>query len=283
MIARIAAALAAALLLAACGEPARDWPEPSPALWEVVSPAGERGWLFGTIHSLPLEARWRTPALESALANSGVLVVEVADVGDARKAAAVFERYAYDDDLPPLLHRVAAGDRADLAAFLERADSSEADFAATETWAAALTLANRARSLEAGQNVDRALIDVRSEVVALESHDVQYALFDALPPKEQADLLMALARDTGGEEGRVEAWLTGDLAALERTGAKLLNDPELREALQTGRNERWTPRIAEMIERGRRPFVAVGTAHLFGERSLPSLLEARGYTIRRIQ
>jgi hypothetical protein len=28
-------ALAAACALAACGEPARDWPDPSPALWEV--------------------------------------------------------------------------------------------------------------------------------------------------------------------------------------------------------------------------------------------------------
>ena len=282
MIRRLVA-LAAALLLAACGEPAREWPEPSPALWEVVSPEGERGWLFGTIHSLPLEVRWRTPALESALGNSGVLVVEVADVGDATKAAAVFERYARDDGLPPLSRRVAAKDRADLAAFLERAGSSEADFAGTETWAAALTLANRARTHEAGQNVDRALIDVRSEVVALESHALQYGLFDALPPEEQADLLMALARDTGGEAGRIEAWLTGDLAALERSGAGLLGDPELRAALQTGRNERWAPRIAAMIDGGRRPFVAVGTAHLFGEKSLPDLLEARGHTVRRLQ
>jgi hypothetical protein len=283
VIRRLVAALAASLLLAACGEPDRAWPEPSPALWEVASPEGERGWLFGTIHSLPLEVRWRTPMLESALANSGVLVVEVADVGDAKKAAAVFERYAHDEGLPPLSRRVGAEDRADLADLLKRAGSSEADFASTETWAAALTLANRARTLEAGQNVDRALIDVRGEVVALESHALQYALFDALPPEEQADLLMALARDRGGEVGRIEAWLTGDLAALETASAPLLSDPELREALQTGRNERWAPRIAGMIESGRRPFVAVGTAHLFGEASLPALLKARSYTVRRIQ
>ena len=280
---RLVLALAGALLLAACGEPEREWPEPKPALWEMVSPEGRRGWLFGTIHSLPLEVRWRTPALEGALANSGVLVVEVVDVGDTAKAESVFERFARNESLAPLSQRVAPEDRADLAAFLDRAGSGETDFATTDTWAAALMLANRARQLETGQNVDRALVDVRSEVVGLESHAVQYALFDALPPEEQTDLLMALARDTGGEAERIEAWLTGDLAALERASAPLLGDPELRTALQAGRNVRWAPRIAEMVEAGRRPFVAVGTAHLFGEQSLPALLEAEGYTVRRVQ
>jgi uncharacterized protein YbaP (TraB family) len=275
--------LASALLLAACGEPERDWPEPSPALWEVVSPEGERGWLFGTIHALPEEVRWRTPALENVLAGSGVLVVEIAEVGDAGAAAEAFERYAGGQGLVPLARRVPEADRADLSGLLERANMDQGDFAGTDTWAAALTLANRARRLEMDQNLDRSLVDAAGEVIGLESHEAQYALFDALPAKEQADLLLALARDTSGEQARIESWLTGDLAALEAASAPLLDDPELREALQAGRNRKWAPRIAALVEGGRRPFVAVGTAHLFGEDSLPALLEAQGYTVRRIQ
>jgi uncharacterized protein YbaP (TraB family) len=277
-----ALALAAALLLAACDEPQREWPEPSPALWEVVSPEGQRGWLFGTIHALPAEVRWRTPAIDAALAGSGVLVVEIAAVGDADKAAAAFERFSGGDDLPPLSRRVALEDRADLAAFLRRAGMEDDDFASTDTWAAALILANAARSQDRGQSVDRALTEARGHVVELESYIAQYALFDALPASEQADLLMALARDTSDESSRIAAWLTGDLAALEAASAPLLDDPELREALQAGRNRQWAPRVAGLIESGRRPFVAVGTAHLFGKDSLPELLEARGYKMRRI-
>ena len=281
---RLVLALAGALLLAACGEPEREWPEPKPALWEMVSPEGRRGWLFGTIHSLPLEVRWRTPALEGALANSGVLVVEVVDVGDTAKAESVFERFARNESLAPLSQRVAPEDRADFAAFLDRAGSGETDFATTDTWAAALMLANRARQLEAGQNVDRALVDVRSEVVGLESHAVQYALFDALPPEEQTDLLMALARDTGGEAARIEAWLTGDLAKLasEMEGT-FLDQPALRQSLLVDRNAYFAARIVEAIERGRAPFVAVGAGHMLGPGGLPALLAARGYTVRRVQ
>src|SRR5690606_6408771 len=61
------AALAALAWLAACGEPAHDWPDASPALWDVSGPEGEKRWLFGTIHSLPDGVAWRTPAIEAVL------------------------------------------------------------------------------------------------------------------------------------------------------------------------------------------------------------------------
>jgi uncharacterized protein YbaP (TraB family) len=277
-------ALAGALALAACGsEPARDWPAPSPALWQVTSPTGEAGWLFGTIHALPAEVEWRTAALDAALAQAQVVVVEIAALGDRDEAEAAFEAAARSADLPALSERVAPADRADLAAFLDRAGSDDGDFAGIDTWAAAVTLANRSREIDGGQSVDRALMGGAKEIVGLETHASQYAVFDALPAGEQADLLMALARDTGPEAERIEDWLTGDLAALERASAGLLDDPELRAALQTGRNLRWAPIVAGLVEQGRKPFVAVGTAHLFGADSLQAQLEARGYTVRRVQ
>lgn len=284
MIARALLALAGSLLLAACGgEPAREWPDPQPALWELTAPGGKQGWLFGTIHALPAEARWRTPALDQALAASQVLVVEIAELGDANKASGTFARFARSTGRPPLSERVDPADREDLLRFLDRADIGEDDFAELDTWAAAITVANRAREIETRQNVDRALIDGARRVVGLETFAVQYAIFDSLPQEEQADLLMALARDSGSQVERIEAWLRGDLAALEAGSAGLLGDPELRAALQTRRNLRWVPKIAELVEGGRKPFVAVGTGHLFGEQSLPALLEALGYAVRRIQ
>ena len=283
MTARAWLALGAALLLAACGGPAREWPDPRPALWDVTGPDGQRGWLFGTFHSLPAEVSWRTPAFDAALGQSGVLAVEIAELGDANKSAGIFARLSRSTGLPPLSERVEPEDREDLARFLDRASIGDDDFSEVETWGAALVVANRARPDGERQSVDRALIAAAPRVVGLETFERQYGAFDGLPPEEQADLLMALARDAEGEYDRIEDWLKGDLEALERGSAGILGDPELRTALQVNRNARWAPDIARMIERGERPFVAVGTAHLFGEQSLPALLEAEGFTVRRVQ
>ena len=111
--------LAAGLALASCGAPEREWPAPSPALWEVTGADGARGWLFGTIHALPDGVEWRTPALDEALGDAGTLVVEIAALGDAAAAGEAFEAVSTSPGLPPLLQRVPAGDRAALAGALD--------------------------------------------------------------------------------------------------------------------------------------------------------------------
>ena len=286
MIARLLLAIAGALALAGCSGPARDWPEPSPALWEVTGAEGQQGWLFGTIHSLPRGARWRTEAVDGAFARSSLLVVEIANLGDSSEASAVFERLATTPGLPPLSQRVPAEDRPALAALLDRAGMDDGAFSETETWGAALLLAGRVRRNDTGSGVDRALIAEAARVEGLESFEEQYAVFDRLPPARQARLLTALAAeaDSHAEDQRVIAWLTGDIAALEREASVgILADPELREALQLSRNRAWAGRVAALLDGGERPFVAVGAAHMWGEEGLPALLAARGYTVRRVQ
>jgi uncharacterized protein YbaP (TraB family) len=286
VIFRLLLALGGALALAGCGEPARDWPEPSPALWEVTGPGGEQSWLFGTIHSLPEGARWRTAAVDHAFERSSLLVVEVAELGRSDEAGAIFQRLATTPGLPPLTQRVPPADRPALAAFLDRAGMDDDAFSDTESWGAALLLANAVRRSDSGNGVDRALIADAPRVEGLESFEEQYAVFDRLPAAEQAELLTALAADAEGdfEDRRVIAWLTGDMAALERdSSAGILADPELREALQLARNRAWAQRVGELLESGERPFVAVGAAHMWGDEGMPALLVERGFIVRRVQ
>lgn len=280
-------ALAALLGAAACGvEAAREWPAPSPAVWEVTDPQGEKGWLFGTIHALPDGASWRTPLLDSVLEQTGVLVVEVSNLGDAELASQAFTAFAAGRGLPPLLERVPEEDRPALTAALERADLEAGDLAATDSWAAALLIANGSRTGQAGNGVDRALLSRGFEVIALESYPAQFAIFDRLESEDQNVLLIDTAErtGTGAEQELVEAWIKGDIATIEReTQGGFLADPELREALLVKRNRAWTERIAPLLSEGRRPLVAVGTAHLVGPDGIAALLEERGYTVRRIQ
>jgi uncharacterized protein YbaP (TraB family) len=280
-------ALAGALALASCGgEPARDWPEPSPALWEVSGSNGEGGWLFGTIHALPDGAEWRTPAFEQAFAQANLLMVEIGNLGDAEDATKAFETYATGPAQPPLSMRVSAEDRPALAALLERAHMEERDFWNVETWAAAMMLADAARDAEAENGVDRQLLSAGKTADALESYAQQFDRFDSLSQADQRELLASTARDAQRDDAdaRIEAWLTGDLAAIEQQMTEgFLSRPALRKALLTDRNELFASRIALRLEEGAKPFVAVGTAHLLGPDGLPALLSSRGYTVTRVQ
>lgn len=272
-------ALTGALALAACGEapvPAR------PALWEVAGANGEKAWLFGTIHALPRPAAWHSPAIDAALGGADRIVVEVAAVDPK-----IFAELARTPRQPPLSSKVPPELRARLAEQLDAAGLDASRFADLETWAAAMTLAQaNARGLDPANGIDRAVVALAGKrpVVELEGTRGQLAIFDRLPESEQRDLLSAVLADPGEPDSPAQAWLKGDMAAIEReTHRGLLADPELRAALFTVRNRAWAERIAAMLAGGQRPFVAVGAAHMAGSEGLPALLAARGYAVRRLQ
>lgn len=282
-------ALAACLWLAACSAPAgheREWPTPSPALWELKDAQGQQGWLFGTVHALPEGLEWRNQAADAALEQSGLLVVEIADLANSQEAAAAFRARASTPGLPPLLQRLPPDDRAAVGHLLAMAGMDERDFADMELWAAALTLAGATRKYDPANGVDRALLSEAEEAVGLETFALQFSYFDQLAQEDQAQLLVAVAEEVrrAEQDEHVSAWLTGDLAALERSAMQgMLADPELQAALVTARNGAWAGTIARLMEQGRRPFVAVGAAHMLGNDGLPALLAARGFEVRRIQ
>ena len=290
MIRHLAALLAGALWLSGCSAPDpladHDWPDAAPALWEVTSPAGETGWLFGTVHALPDGLNWQTPAVDTAAEQSGLLLVEIADLGASSSSADIFAALSSSPALPPLLDRVGETDRPSLQRLLDLSGADESDFDRTETWAAALILSGAMRNGDPANGVDRALISGARRVEGLESYDQQYRIFDALPEVDQADLLLAVAGEAEGFDPvpALESWLTGELdtlAALADDG--MLADPGLRAALLDRRNQDWTVAIRAAIDQGHKPLVAVGTAHMLGTSGLPALLEQQGYAVRRIQ
>ena len=282
------------LLLAGCsdapGEAAADSTPPSPLLYELASADGTvEGWMLGTIHALPDGTKWRTDAIGRVVDSADLLVVEIAALNDPAKTARVFSGMSRTSGLPPLDQRLPADLKPRLSALLEDGDLSPGQFAEVETWAAAIMLAQIGATGDPANGVDRALLAdfAMRQVRELEGAATQLAIFDLLPEAQQRTMLAAVVRDSETarkDPARLQrAWLAGDAATIEQsTREGFLADPALREALLTGRNRRWMEQIAPLLKDGPRPLIAVGTAHLVGPDGLAALLEAEGYTIRRL-
>lgn len=284
-------ALFACLLVQGCRQAERPVEPPAaPALWVIEDRRGETaGWLFGTIHALPDGARWQTPALDSAVAAAGVLVVEVRDL-DPKRLVAEFARLAQDRPGPPLAARLPPAERQALAELLERERVSASRLDRLETWAAALAVAQLGNAAKPGNGADKALLASFSgrPVREFEGAADQLAIFDGLPERDQRAMLAAIIAEQERAErdatALARAWLAGDTARMERlvrTG--LLAEPALHEALLVQRNRQWIEVLLPLLMQDQRPLVAVGAGHLLGPDGLPALLERAGFRVRRIQ
>lgn len=286
---RLLLPLLAALALAGC----QRAPEVHPALWLVEGPGGQKAWLFGTIHALHDPVDWRSGKVEAALKDSDRLLVEVARI---EQAPAIFAELSRSPGLPPLRERLSPEMRATFDAVTARYKLDPAAFDGLETWAAALALQQAIAAAEGIENengVDRALVadyaDERmGQVEEFEGARRQLTIFDTLAEPDQRVLLESVLRDGAAPQGNDRAiqqgWARGDLGPIQaETERGFLNDPELREALLTGRNRDWAKQLAALLKRGAHPFVAVGAGHMAGPEGLPALLAAQGYRVTRIQ
>lgn len=289
-------ALACTLAIAGCsgGEAPKDDPETvgpaSPLLYEIANADEEvEGWMLGTIHALPDGTDWRTPTIDQIVEDADRLFVEVAGLDNPAAIGETFTRLATTPELGPLSQRVTPGIREGLEEMIDQSDIAPSQFHNIESWAAAIMLSRVGATGNPGNGVDRFLIEQFKDrpVHGFELAAQQLGIFDELAAKDQRDLLEGTVREwmaSRGNPGRLtKAWLAGDEAALVKaTTTGIMADPELRDALLVDRNTRWIPTILRGLEDTENVLVAVGAAHIVGPDGLPAMLEAHGYTVRRV-
>ncbi|NJC32845.1 hypothetical protein GGR88_000319 [Sphingomonas jejuensis] len=266
--------------------------EARPALWQVAD-ADTRIYLFGTVHLLPEDVTWRTPAFDRAFAEADTLVLEVDMPTDPQAQASRYAALATSPGLPPLIERVPPADRPALARMIAESRIPEASLNALETWAAALALGTtlyRESGLTPAAGVEQVLKGAAGgkRIVGLETLEQQLGFFDTLPESAQRDLLRGLLQEAEGADGAfdamIAAWTAGDLRRLAETyqDAEGLS-PEVADALLARRNAAWTEWVKQRLDTPGTVMVAVGAGHLAGDGSVIQRLEQQGLRVRRVQ
>ncbi len=284
---------AAALLALGSATQARAPRVARPALWEVSDP-DTTIYLFGTIHLLPNDLKWRTPKLDQAMTNSQELVVEtIIDEKNPTKLMSAMASLGLARGLPPLVERVPPAKRAALQAAIKKSGVPEQAYNGMKTWMAAfLLLANQFRDLGLSGGVEGVLRNdflARNKPIGeLETNLEQLSFFDRLPESAQRNLLEGSLEEGASMKsefgGMLNAWSRGDVGGIARTFDKdLSTSPELRDSLIRQRNANWSKWIKQRMTQPGAVMIAVGAGHLAGPYSVLEMLKKDGYKIRRVE
>ncbi len=130
----------------------------------------------------------------------------------------------------------------------------------------------------------------KKEFGGLETMDFQMGIFDSIPYKAQAEMLVKSIK-TGSKEGdsefskMVEMYKAQDI----ETMATMLNSNDepgglgqYETLLVTTRNLNWIPLMAKSMAQ-KQTFFAVGAGHLGGQKGVVSLLRKEGYTLKPLK
>lgn len=272
-----------------------DSAEAKPALWRV-SDADTTIYLFGTIHLLPPNYKWRTAKLDEALANSEALVVEtVVDDQNPQAFMEAMGRLGFSPGQPPIADRVPPEKRRLLDAAIARSRQPREMFDRMETWAAGFMLLGaqfQQLGLSGEEGVETVL---RKEFTSkgrpidqLESNSDQLSIFDGLPEKDQRAFLESVIEDPESMRkqfaGMLAAWARGDINDIARTfNQDLGSSPAMMDSLIRRRNVNWSRWVERRMARPGTAFLAVGAGHLAGQDSVVTMLEKDGYSVTRIQ
>lgn len=285
--ARRLAASAVAILAIAVAAPASA----EPAMW-VVRDADSTIYLFGTVHVLKPDVKWRSDKIAKALTESGDLTLEIEDPEDPSSMQALVMKYGLDP-AHPLSAKLDPATRAELAAAAKTMGPAGQAMEMMRPWLAALTL-SIVPLVKAGYDPESGVEKVLTREAkmggkrlgALETAEQQIRFMADMTPEQELDMLKSTLDDVESGPAQIDAmvasWAAGDTAAMETAFiAEMRSDYDvLYEALIVRRNENWAAQIEQKLKGSGVSFIAVGAGHLVGPDSLQVQLKKRGIEAR---
>lgn len=266
----------------------------APAMWEVRD-HDTRIYLFGAMHVLQPNVKWRTRAFDRAYARADKLWFETRADADPAEVRALVDRYGVDPERS-LTEKLPPRTVATLKAALERDGGSLDRVDRLRPWAAAMMLSvlpmtQQGASVAAGTDatVTRQARAADKDVATFETVEQQIRLFASLPEAVEVQYLDDVAAETLSPPRNgvalQSAWLHGDMDKLGPLVVDVMrrDRPALYDALLRRRNQAWAQALAAEMDRPGVQLVAVGALHMAGADGLPALMAARGFQVRRVQ
>jgi uncharacterized protein len=295
LVRRVGAALGLSLLVGSVPVQARAPQVARPALWEISDP-DTTIYLFGTIHLLPQDLKWRTPAFEKAVSQAQQLVVEtIVDQQNPQSIAAAEAQLGFKQGLPPITQRVSPAQVAKLRAAIVKTGAPEQVFNQMKTWLAAITLLSvqfKNMGLQGKDGPEEILrqqfVSAQKPIGQLETNLEQFTYFDRMSEKSQRELLQGALEPQASTQkefgGMLSSWSKGDVNGIAVTfNRELSQSSEIRKLLLQQRNANWAKWIEDRMSQPGTIMVAVGAGHLAGKDSVVEKLRTDGYKVRRLQ
>ena len=271
----------------------------TPAMWKVKGVHGTV-YLFGSVHVMKPDVQWETAKVKAALAESGMLYLEIPDVDpEAMKALQPLALQMGMDVEHPLSTKISKEDVALLDTAVKGLGMpGESSFEPLKPWMV-YTILSVLPATKAGYAADSG-IDAKLAVEAkgqkkpikgFETAEEQLHFLADMPEAQQVEMLhktlIDLPKSQTELDEMVADWTRGDvdkIAAMENDEMKV-KYPDLYEKLLVKRNQHFAEVLTGMLKDPATGtvFVTIGAAHLAGPDSVTKMLEKGGYSVVRVE
>ena len=264
------------------------------SLWKVQGKTNAV-YLFGSIHFLKKEFYPLDAPIEEAFKKSQTVVFEtdIAELESPKNALKLMTLGQFPEG-ETLEKHLTKETYAKLQKKLKEASVPATLLEQLRPWMAAVTLVVfeiYKLGFEPSNGIDkyfhRQALEAKKKIEGLETVEFQTSLFADLAKEDQEAFLKQTLDDLDQFEKSfndiIEGWQTGDAKKIE----DLLLDPMRKypaifKKFLTDRNERWVPKIEDLLRSGQNVFVVVGAGHLVGTNGVVELLKKKGLTVRQL-
>lgn len=263
-------------------------------LWKITSDSSKTSYLFGTMHLMSEDSFFFPDTLQSLVANSDILVMELdGEIFDPSiiELMALEEGEFFDFFTEEQLDSIYmfAEEKLFLTEDLFKTSLAKMKpFIVSQVFAMFQTRESDTTSQETRSHeveFNNIALNENIELIGLETARDQISLFDNLPDSVQSEMVMEQVRGTDAEEGFTalsELYLSQNIDTIYH----FIHDGDsyfasFEEAFLTRRNQNWIPKIIS-ITKEQHAFIAVGAGHLGGPNGVVRLLRKEGFTVTPI-